>query len=440
VGIVCLVSAVYFSVATPPFPAITWPGWLSRPGERAALLALAGVVILLDALLWHIRLRRAITPRAAPVRALLRYPSITVVRPVRGRDVGAADNFRAALSTGYPGEVQTLFIFDDETDPGLPVARQVVAEHVALGRPGSAEILVAGPPPAGRTGKLNAMMLGEHHASGVLVGFGDSDTRPDRHVLRGAVEALLTTPGAGSAFAPVLVHEPPQKAGDALYALMLNALYSPLAAYASGEQRELPFIMGQLMVFKREALQAIGGVACAEGQLVDDMYIGKRVHEAGYRNIMSRPPLHIETGGMSLRQFVPVCQRWMNFSRNGLPFSFTWRQWLLGVRCYLALALAVAALACHQPLAGVPAALAFFLVGWSQLALHHRYGGGRMPARLWWTGWGVFLLTPVIAALNWLRHDVTWRGRVYHVGAHAALADSEAMEPAAPAWCSNKAG
>ena len=46
---------------------------------------------------------------------------------------------------------------------------------------------------------------------------------------------------------------------------------------------ELPFIMGQLMVFRRPALRAIGGVACAEGQLVDDMYIGKRVHEAGFR-------------------------------------------------------------------------------------------------------------------------------------------------------------
>ena len=37
--------------------------------------------------------------------------------------------------------------------------------------------------------------------------------------------------------------------------------------------------MGQLMVFKRRALEAIGGVGVAQGQFVDDMYIGKRLHQ-----------------------------------------------------------------------------------------------------------------------------------------------------------------
>ena len=50
-----------------------------------------------------------------------------MIRPVRGKDVGAEDNFAAALDTGYPGDVETLFVFDDDNDPGLPVAREVVA-------------------------------------------------------------------------------------------------------------------------------------------------------------------------------------------------------------------------------------------------------------------------------------------------------------------------
>src|SRR5581483_10942575 len=109
-----------------------------------------------------------------------------------------------------------------DKDPGLPIAREVVAAHRASGRRGSADVIVAGAPPAGRTGKLNAMVVGQRRARGELIAFGDSDTRPDHHVLRGVVDALLASPSNGSAFAPVLVHQPAQGAGDVLYALMQN--------------------------------------------------------------------------------------------------------------------------------------------------------------------------------------------------------------------------
>jgi ceramide glucosyltransferase len=266
------------------------------------------------------------------------------------------------------------------------------------------------------------MIVGAERARGWLIGFGDSDTRPDHAVLRGVVETLMTTPRAGAAFAPVLVNQPARKAGDALYALMQNALYSPLAAFAAGRTRTLPFIMGQLMVFKREALDAIGGVRSVQGQLVDDMAIGKRIHEAGYRNVMSRAPLHIATGGMSLREFIPVFRRWMMFSKNGLPLSFTWRQWVTGVYFALALSLLLLGAATGNLLAAAPALGTLALVGSSQLLLQRRYGGAPIPLRLAWTAWGVFFIAPLVLVANALRRHVVWRGRVYQLDQAAALA------------------
>jgi ceramide glucosyltransferase len=386
------------------------------------LVAIAGTIVLVAVWRWHRRLAEAIAPGAGEPARPRRYPSVTMVRPVRGKDVGAEENFRAALDTGYPGEVETLFVFDDEDDPGLPVAERVVREHRLAGRPGRAEVLVAGAPPPGRTGKLNAMMVGEEHAASTLVGFGDSDTRPDHAVLRGVVDALLATPGAGAAFAPVVVNQPPRAAGDALYAIMQNALYSPLAANAAGESRTLPFIMGQLMVFKRSALRAIGGVRAAQGQLVDDMALGKALHRAGFKNVMSRRPLHIATGGMTLREFLPVYRRWMAFSKNGLPLSFTWRQWMTGAAFYGALILAGIGFAVGGLAAALPSLLALALVGWSQLSLQERYGGAPIPSRLAWTAWAVFLLAPAILLWSLFRRHVDWRGRVYALNAAAALA------------------
>jgi len=384
--------------------------------------AFVGLAVLLMVLVWHQQLSAAIAPRRETRAPRKQYPSVTVIRPVRGKDVGAAENFAAALNTGYPGEIETLFIFDDESDPGIAVARSVVEKHIASGRPGWAEVIVAGAPPPGRTGKLNAMVVGEHLARGELIAFGDSDTRPDQWVLRELVDTLLAFPDNGAAFAPVLVHTPPRGVGDVYYALMQNALYSPLAAWASGERRELPFIMGQLMVFRREALEAIGGVECADGQLVDDMYIGKCVHQAGYKNVMSRHRLHIATGGMSLRQFLPVLLRWMMFSRNGLPFSFTLWQWLQGLEFFVALIALATALATGHGLAALPAAAAIFAQAASMLILNRRYGGAPIPLRWAWTALAVFLIAPYVQITNLLDRKVVWRGREYRVNNAAALA------------------
>jgi hypothetical protein len=51
-----------------------------------------------------------------------------------------------------------------------------------------------------------------------------------------------------------------------------NGLHGSAASSAARRPGgELPFIMGQFMIFKRSALTAIGGLESAEGQLVDDM-------------------------------------------------------------------------------------------------------------------------------------------------------------------------
>src|SRR5438128_12130012 len=100
----------------------------------ALLVAFVGVVLLADIVWAHRQLVRAIRRQRLVVPRAVKYPSISVIRPVRGHDVGADDNFRAALDSGYPGEIETLFVFDDEHDPGLAPARAVVEEHRRLGR------------------------------------------------------------------------------------------------------------------------------------------------------------------------------------------------------------------------------------------------------------------------------------------------------------------
>jgi hypothetical protein len=68
-------------------------------------------VVALLAWVWRFYLwqRRAIRRRAYPIEPGC-YPSLSVIRPIKGLDYGMEDNLRAALDHGYPGEVETFFL------------------------------------------------------------------------------------------------------------------------------------------------------------------------------------------------------------------------------------------------------------------------------------------------------------------------------------------
>ena len=144
------------------------------------LALLATGALLVSYLLWssYRQLRALGDSRAS--KPLPRYPSVTVIRPIRGLDAGAEQNIPAALDNGYPGRVETIFVFDDASEPALPLARAAIAAHRRAGSPGSARVVFCGQPRAGRTGKLNAMIAGMEVAAGELIAFADSDIRPDR--------------------------------------------------------------------------------------------------------------------------------------------------------------------------------------------------------------------------------------------------------------------
>jgi hypothetical protein len=152
------------------------------------------------------------------------------------------------------------------------------------------------------------------------------------------------------------------------------------------------------------------------------MYLGKRLHEVGWANVMSRHPLHIANSDLPLIDFLSIYRRWMMFGHNGLPFSFTWPQWTQSAIFYLALTALVAAL--DGGSAGA-IALPFILICTqlaSLLALHRRNGGGPVPMRWWWAPFALILFAPLVVASAALRPRVTWRGRSYDLDHNAALA------------------
>src|SRR5262245_37333232 len=102
----------------------------------AVLWAVVGIALLCAVLVSHLQLRSAVRRPAPGRQPLARYPSVSVIQPVRGLDHGAEFNLRATLEANYPGELETLFVFDDSADPAYALVERVVREHQQLGKRG----------------------------------------------------------------------------------------------------------------------------------------------------------------------------------------------------------------------------------------------------------------------------------------------------------------
>ncbi|MBW2522885.1 MAG: glycosyltransferase [Deltaproteobacteria bacterium] len=392
----------------------------------ATLLSLGGAGLLAEVWRSHRQLARPLQP-GAEANALVAYPAVTVIRPIRGLDAGARDNIRAALDTGYPGHVQTLFVLDDEREPAVPLIREAIADRAASGEPVDARVIFCGKPPAGRTGKLNAMIVGYRHADGEVIVFADSDIRPDRDALRVLVETLLSRPDAGASFAPTVAVEPPRTAGDVGYSLLLNGLYGPAFAYVAHQNGgQMPFIMGQFMAMRREAIAAIGGLECADGQLVDDMYLGLQIVEAGYRNLVSPRSVPIIQHDLAFADFVSTYVRWITFSRSGLPGrTFKLISWLRGAVFWAGLVLAVVAASQGLWAAAAVAAAVPMASAASINVLHRSQGGGALRFQHLWVSFALVLTAPLVMLWIFTHREVTWRGRTYSLNAASRLASSD---------------
>lgn len=389
------------------------------------LLIVVGVLLVAETGLRHRLLARAFEAPVPPPPAAS-HTSLTVIRPIRGLDAGLEENLRSAFDVAWEGPLEILFVFDEPGEPAVPLVERAIEADRARRGGSRAEILFCGPPPPGRTGKLNAMMAGLARARGEILAFVDSDVRTDPEVMTDLVATLEADAKVGSAFAPIVVSEPPRTVGDAVYALLLNALYTPDATrVARRRDGELPFILGQCMALRREAIDAIGGLEAAEGQIVDDLYIGQLLRQAGFANRMSTRPVRIVQFGLGPAEAWATYTRWITFSRRGLPdwgfkapIALRVGEFWVGAAGAVAAAWAGWPLAATALAAGAAATTASLarlqtLVTGRPLARRHKLA----PALL------CGLAPLVVARIYLLQRRLGWRGRTYALDPRARLAD-----------------
>ena len=247
-------------------------------------------------------------------------PPVSNLKPVRGLDPEAYENFSSFCRQDYP-EYELIFCVTDQTDPSVPVIQKLIEEFPER----QIRLLYS----AGHTAindKVAKLRLMEQEAKYEYLVINDSDVRVDPGYLRrvvaplrepkvGAVTCFYVSAGKGSFL-------------DDLQSIgMISDFYAGLLV--AWQLDGVHFALGPTMVSTKKYVRGFGGFQVLENRPADDLLFGRLIAEQGVE--VALLPYAVETvpdfQGMS--QLVSKRVRWMTVMRAMRPWGhfgllFTW--------------------------------------------------------------------------------------------------------------------
>lgn len=213
-------------------------------------------------------------------------PFVSILVPARNEALNIEVCVRSLLGQDYPA-FEVLVLDDQSTDVTRPVLDTIQKENTGL------KILDGAPLPPGWLGKHWACHQLAQAARGELLLFTDADTRHESQALTAAAAALLEED------ADLLTAFPHQEVvtwGEKLTVPILGfALYSFVPVFLARWRpfARLSITIGQYMLFRRSAYDAIGGYEAIRAHPVDDVTLGRRMVGHGFKWLLADGTNHI---------------------------------------------------------------------------------------------------------------------------------------------------
>jgi ceramide glucosyltransferase len=237
-------------------------------------------------------------------------PPVSILKPVRGLDREAYENFASFCRLDYP-EYEILFCVSDEDDPVVPVIEKLQQDF-----PNRGIRLIVGAPGIGASSKVNKLCRLVEEASHELLVISDSDVRVETNYLRD-VAAPFANPkvGAVTVFFRSLI---PGSLGAILDASG-SAVEFATSALLAEKLEGIRFTLGATMATTKERLAEIGGFRELANHYVDDFELGNRIAAHGYRVELASTPVWMVYPRETLSEFLRHELRWIIGLRNVRP-------------------------------------------------------------------------------------------------------------------------
>jgi ceramide glucosyltransferase len=357
------------------------------------------------------RCRKTLPDRPLPAE----LPPISIVQPLCGIETFSKQTLASLFALDYR-EYEIVFCLADGADPIAPLVRRFMAAH-----PEIASRLLVGDDRISANPKLNNVVKGWKAARHGWICIADSNVLMPPDYLKRFVSnwransGIVCSPPIGAA---------PQGFAAEVECAFLNT-YQARWQYAS-ERVGNGFAQGKNMFWRREVLEAAGGIDALGVEIAEDAAATKLVQRQNLRAHLVDRPFVQPLGPRTLRDVWKRQLRWARLRRATFVGHFAAEIFTTSL-----LAIGAAAIAAPEfglsPLAAAALAAAIWYGTEAWLAAISGWPLGRWSP-LAWAARDVAL--PWLWLQGWLGDQFEWRGNTISVGDEEPQADI--AEPFAP--------
>lgn len=350
--------------------------------------------------------------RATPAPSL---PPVTILKPVHGMEQQLAANLASFFQQDYPNYEVILGVRDAD-NPAGKIADEVRARYPNV----PSRLIVSGPPswPSAKVFALDKMIAASSRPYFII---SDSDVRVTPDFLRNTIPPLLD-PKVGLVTC-MYRGIPSSDFWSWLEALGLSVEMSS-GVMVADMMEGMRFALGPAMAVRRDAIDAIGGIAAVADYYSDDFELGNRIWAKGYKVILSH---HIVRNVLTSRSPLRTLGdqlRWMKSTRYSRPLGHAGTSLTYAMPFGIVGFIAAAALGRWQlgvdllALACVNRIIQSIAVGWFVT---------RDPRAIWlcWLYPVRDFFGFVAWALSYTSREFYWRGETYRFGKGGKIAPLE---------------
>ena len=235
---------------------------------------------------------------------------VSVLKPVRGLDPDAYENFASYCRQDYP-EFEILFAINDIEDPAVPIVQKLIADFPQ--RPIRLILIAERLGPNTKVSNLCRLVREARHDLLVIT---DSDVRVEPGYLQ-SLASMFRDPSVGGVTALYRGRDNLQIVA-AMDCVGSSAAFCG-AALVARELEGLKFMMGSTMATTKQRLAEIGGFEAMVDLHSDDYELGRRIAARGYRIELLAEPVWMAFPSQTLGAYLRHELRWAIGIRNIRP-------------------------------------------------------------------------------------------------------------------------
>ena len=204
-----------------------------------------------------------------------KFPFVSILVPARNEALNIAACVISLLAQDYP-DFEVIVLNDNSTDDTSRILAGLAQSDPRL------RVLKGDPLPDGWLGKHWACHQLDQAARGELILFTDADTRHTPDMLRASVSALIAE---HADLLTAFPHEQVVTWGERLLVPIIGwgiFTFVPIRLVQKMRLSALSVTLGQFMLFRRTAYDAVGGYAAVKSEVIDDICLGRLIISTGH--------------------------------------------------------------------------------------------------------------------------------------------------------------